>query len=271
VTIRSREATKAGLYEYAPQTDTLLVSEIFGPTIQGEGPSAGRRAVFLRLGGCNLTCLGCDTPYTWRWSADLPHRDDTVYDARTELRRITHSDIAEQINAIVGERKHTLLVITGGEPLLQATSLSNFVRYFRNLGDKMQIGRPSIEVETNGTRPPTRQLVAIVNQWNVSPKLSHWGNDPAKSYKPEVLQAFLDTGKAVFKFVCVDELDVAEADRLRKNAGLPIERCWVMPEGTTPTDVLLHGEAIRDRALSLGFNISTRIHVLLHGADKRGT
>ena len=36
--------------------DELLVAEKFGPTVQGEGPSIGRRAVFIRLMNCNLTC-----------------------------------------------------------------------------------------------------------------------------------------------------------------------------------------------------------------------
>jgi organic radical activating enzyme len=38
----------------------LVVSEIFGPTVQGEGTSMGRRCGFLRLGGCNLDCAWCD-------------------------------------------------------------------------------------------------------------------------------------------------------------------------------------------------------------------
>lgn len=41
----------------------LLVSEVFGPTVQGEGKHCGRIAAFVRLGGCNLHCRWCDTPY----------------------------------------------------------------------------------------------------------------------------------------------------------------------------------------------------------------
>ena len=51
-----------------PSKASLAVSEIFGPTLQGEGPSSGRRAMFLRLAGCNLSCSWCDTAYTWDWS-----------------------------------------------------------------------------------------------------------------------------------------------------------------------------------------------------------
>lgn len=56
----------------------LVVSEVFGPTFQGEGPSLGRRAGFVRLGRCNLDCSWCDTPNTWDWSR---------FDPAIELRR----------------------------------------------------------------------------------------------------------------------------------------------------------------------------------------
>ena len=53
--------------QVASENNSLTVSEIFGPTFQGEGPFTGRAAVFLRLGRCNLDCKWCDTPYTWDW------------------------------------------------------------------------------------------------------------------------------------------------------------------------------------------------------------
>ena len=43
----------------------MVISEIFH-SIQGEGPTTGRPAVFVRLGMCNLQCNFCDTPYTWK-------------------------------------------------------------------------------------------------------------------------------------------------------------------------------------------------------------
>ena len=63
----------------------LLISEIFGPTIQGEGKSIGQTASFIRLGGCNLHCVWCDTPYTW---------DAARYDLREELTKIDIREIA---------------------------------------------------------------------------------------------------------------------------------------------------------------------------------
>ena len=53
--------------------DTSPVSEVFGPTLQGEGPHAGRPCHFIRLGGCNLSCSWCDTPYSTGQHLSLIH------------------------------------------------------------------------------------------------------------------------------------------------------------------------------------------------------
>jgi 7-carboxy-7-deazaguanine synthase len=79
--------------------DTLLVNCIF-PTIQGEGPDAGRVAVFVRLAKCNLRCFFCDTEF------------DTG-----EL--MTNAAISERICELANICHAKLVVLTGGEPLLQ--------------------------------------------------------------------------------------------------------------------------------------------------------
>lgn len=42
---------------------SIYISEIFGPTIQGEGQLIGRPTVFIRVGGCDYRCAWCDTEY----------------------------------------------------------------------------------------------------------------------------------------------------------------------------------------------------------------
>lgn len=44
-------------------SDTIRISEIFGPTIQGEGALIGQPTVFVRTGGCDYRCAWCDTLY----------------------------------------------------------------------------------------------------------------------------------------------------------------------------------------------------------------
>ena len=69
----------------------LPVSEVFGPTIQGEGPHAGRRVYFVRLGGCNLSCSWCDSAYTW---------DGETYDLREELTPSTALDVLARLHEL---------------------------------------------------------------------------------------------------------------------------------------------------------------------------
>src|SRR5207247_11308106 len=55
-------------------TERVRISEIFGPTIQGEGPLIGRPTVFVRTAGCDYRCAWCDTLY-----AVLPeYRDEWI-------------------------------------------------------------------------------------------------------------------------------------------------------------------------------------------------
>lgn len=212
---------------------TLAVAEIFR-AFQGEGPSAGRLAHFLRLGGCNLACARCDTPYTW---------DSSRFDLRKEIRNMDLTDVAA---ALTGPG---LLVITGGEPLLQARALGEF------LGNEAAL-RP-FEVETNGTLPPP--LWAGWGDWNVSPKLASFGT-------PSTLHPdWAHLPNARFKFVARtrDDLDeVAAYDT-------PAARTWIMPEGTTTRGTLAKARALAPAVLERGWNLTLRQHVLLFG-DERG-
>lgn len=46
--------------------DQYPISEMFGPTIQGEGPVVGKRTVFIRFAGCDYRCVWCDSKQTWQ-------------------------------------------------------------------------------------------------------------------------------------------------------------------------------------------------------------
>ena len=227
--------------------DTLVVSEVFGPTWQGEGPSTGRRAGFVRLGRCNLACTFCDTPYTWRW---------TDHDPAVELRTADVGQILDELLAMdVG-----LVVVTGGEPLLQQSHLPPLLGPLRERGI-------DVEIETAGTLSPTAELVGLVTRFNVSPKLANSGNDLERRLKPDVLRAFEATGRASFKFVAVEVADLEEIADIVDDNGLT--DVWVMPEGTDPETLVARGRALIEAVQERGWNLTTRLHVLLWG-DRRG-
>ena len=227
--------------------NTLVVSEVFGPTWQGEGPSLGRRAGFVRLGRCNLACGFCDTPYTWRW-------DD--HDPAVELTTVAVDAVLEQIAAM----GVPLVVVTGGEPLLQQSHLPPLLRRLRERGIE-------IEIETAGTLAPSAEVLELVDRFNVSPKLANSDNPLDHRYRPDVLRALQASGLSVFKFVARTPSDLDEIASMVAECGL--EDVWVMPEGTEPDTIMQTSRLLADAVLARGWNFTTRLHILLWG-NRRG-
>jgi 7-carboxy-7-deazaguanine synthase len=117
---------------------SYAVKEIF-LTLQGEGMQAGRRAVFLRFAGCNLwsgreqdraeaSCTFCDTDFV-----GMDGENGGRYDAEA---------LAAKVEELWGKSDRRLVVITGGEPLLQLDAA---------LIDALHARGFEIAVETNGT------------------------------------------------------------------------------------------------------------------------
>jgi len=221
----------------------ITVSEIFGPTVQGEGPSIGRRCAFVRLGKCSLACSWCDTKFTWDWSH---------YDPAVELHNVEVDAILEALDSM----DVAMVVISGGEPLLQQRELDPLVSKLRDERGWR------VEVETAGTIAPTIR----VDQWNVSPKLENSGNPRDRRYRPDVLRAFAATGDAAFKFVVTDPGDLDEVAAIVDECGL--ENIWVMPEGTDVTTLQSRLAWLATEAAERGWNVTTRLHVLIWGNER---
>ena len=119
---------------------SYAVKEIF-LTLQGEGMQAGRRAVFLRMAGCNLwtgrerdrasaQCNFCDTDFV---GMDGENGGRYAADA-----------LADKVETLWGKGDDRLVVITGGEPMLQLDAA---------LIDTLHARGFEIAVESNGTLP----------------------------------------------------------------------------------------------------------------------
>jgi 7-carboxy-7-deazaguanine synthase len=219
----------------------LKVSELFA-SIQGEGPSAGAPCVFLRLAQCNLHCTWCDTKYTW---------DFRTYRFEDEVRVESVRDVAQRI----GQHGADRLVVTGGEPLIQADAL---VELFRTLDSERKL---TLEVETNGTFAPSAELAARVDQWNVSPKLASAGDPERLRLKPEALRAFAATGRAFLKLVVESASDADEADALVASLAWPRERALLMAQASTRETLAERGPLVSAEALRRGLRYSPRLHV----------
>ncbi len=134
---------------------SYAVKEMF-LTLQGEGVNAGRRAVFVRFAGCNLwsgreadranaQCKFCDTDFVGT-------------DGAGGGKFATAGELADAVEQLWGEgRDNRLVVITGGEPMLQLDPA---------LVDALHQRGFRIAAETNGTLPATDGIDWIC----VSPK-----------------------------------------------------------------------------------------------------
>ncbi|MEV7599132.1 7-carboxy-7-deazaguanine synthase QueE [Kitasatospora sp. NPDC089797] len=233
---------------------SIVVNEIFGPTVQGEGPSAGRQCVFLRLGGCNLSCRWCDTPYTWDWTGESD--EGIAYDPRKELNNRDVDGVLSELLAL----GTPLIVISGGEPLNQQRRLRPLLKGLREAG-------VMVEFETNGTVVPDDEIITSGIRFNVSPKLSHAGDPESKRIVPTALRKLAQTPDVAFKFVCRNTVDLEEVAFLEENFG--ISPVWIMPEGKNVAHISQHLNSIADDVVRRGWNLSTRLHVLAWG-DKRG-
>lgn len=233
---------------------TLYVAEVFGPTYQGEGPSTGQRAAFVRLGGCNLHCSWCDSAFTW---------DATRFDLRAEITPRSLPSIVADVDAMDPD----ILVITGGEPLLHQDGPG-----FRTLVGATDAKR--IEIETNGTVTPNARLVTDPKvAFNVSPKLAHAGDPEHTRIVPAAIAALRDTTRARWKFVIraggPDMLgDLEEVDRFAGDFGIHPRDVWVMPEGVTVKTVVDGTARLADPALAHGYNLTTRLHVIAWGNER---
>jgi 7-carboxy-7-deazaguanine synthase len=244
----------------------LAISQIFGPTVQGEGSAAGQHCVFVRTFGCNLECAWCDTAYTWAVTSEkaaktlsghLYDRDDPAYGRKL----MEPEEVLRQLRALWDvESWPTIIVVSGGEPMMQQRDLVPLLERLHGWGNQ-------VHVETAGTIAPVPEFDALVTQYNVSPKLDSSGNRRSMRFKPEALVALRATGKAWFKFVITrdPEADLAEVDSIVSEVAVLPHRVMVMPEGSDPRTNITTAQQVVDLALARGYGLSFRSHVFLWG------
>ncbi|MFI6519881.1 7-carboxy-7-deazaguanine synthase QueE [Spirillospora sp. NPDC050679] len=229
----------------------LPLAETFGPTVQGEGPAAGRTAWFVRLGGCNLSCSWCDSAYTW---------DSSRYTLREEIRHTPAGEIAASVP------DGALVILTGGEPLLQQETEG-----WHELLILLRARGCVLHVETNGTIAPTATTRELVETFVVSPKLSnagrHRGHQNAALHRGWAAAA--RAGQAHLKVVCATAADVGAARALAVAHHWPAGQVWVMPLGVTAAELDERWRVVAEAAAQHGINATHRLHVLAWG-DERG-
>lgn len=213
----------------------------------------GQAAVFLRLANCNLTCSWCDTRYSWDWAQ---------FDPADERHEIEVAALAELI--VTELQGAMLLILTGGEPMLQQPALTELLQLVRQRVPDLRA-----EIETNGTISPVPPFAEQIDLFVVSPKLTNSAVSEKRRVRPRALASF-PADRTVLKFVVTEAHDLEEVAELRTVADIPPHRTWIMPEGVT-CDAILRGlRALSAPVARLGYNVSPRLHILLWG-EVRGT
>ncbi|MGQ9706005.1 MAG: 7-carboxy-7-deazaguanine synthase QueE [bacterium] len=171
------------------------ITEIF-QSIEGEGLRVGILSIFIKFAGCNLACPPCDTKY----SLDERPKECSIYHnhKKENIRNpISIGTITEIISKFSMTKR---LVLTGGEPLLQAG-------FIEELAQKLQYER-DICVETNSTLPSRlARVITYISEVSCDVKpYSVWG----VSQDEDKLRRFLKIARKRLCWVkCVIKPDIS--------------------------------------------------------------
>ena len=171
--------------------ESLRVTEIFY-SLQGESRTVGWPTVFIRLTGCPLRCVWCDSAYAFSGGT-----------------RLTVADIQFEVAAY----RPRFVCVTGGEPLAQPGCLV--------LLDALVEAGYSVSLETSGSLDVSAVNPRVIKVLDLKPPGS--GEEAANRYEN---LAYLQPADQV-KFVIRDELDYRWASEKLKEHRLP-ERCEVL-------------------------------------------
>lgn len=239
--------------------DTVLLSGdgVFY-TLQGEGPTIGFPALFVRLHNCNLKCDWCDAWYTWN-----PNTEEFW----TEAQRVPNEVAVRKIEAAWEGPKNLkkTVVFTGGEPLIYRHQIDQIAF---SLNERTEVGAGwRYEVETNGTLMPTPYQLENF-QFNCSPKLANSNNREGARIKPKILEQlnYVDT---TFKFVCMSEADL---DEIQKDFSPHIsrEKIIIMPQGVTEEEVSAGAKILAEPCKERGLRLLPRLQNICWAGARRG-
>jgi 7-carboxy-7-deazaguanine synthase len=210
----------------------LTVSEIF-VSLMGESTRAGLPAFFIRLTGCNLRCRYCDTTYAYEGGEEM--------------------SVAALLAAVLAQ-PHRLVLVTGGEPLLQAET-PVLMAELLNAGC-------TVCLETNGSVPlgpvdsRVQRIVDLKCPGSGMADRNHWDNLELLTARDEV------------KFVVSDRLDFTWALEIIRNHQLH-KRVAVLISPVSGQVPLTDATAwIIESGLPLRLN--PQLHKYIWGPETRG-
>ena len=226
-------------------TSNIPISEIFY-SIQGEGKFSGRPSLFIRVGGCNLTCPGFSS-----------HGCDSFYAVDKKYKSSWKMMSIAEIIAEIEKYYPCDIVLTGGEPTLYYKKFYPIIEKFEN-----------ITIETNTTinidfdKYPEYKNVTFA----MSVKLSNSGEKYENRIKKDVIKNIATNAKnSFFKFV-INDNKIDEIKNITENLNNDV---YCMPLGESKKELQKNAPFVFDFCLKYKFFYSDRIHIRLF-SKKRG-
>lgn len=212
---------------------TARLIEVFS-AIQGEGLNVGTRQIFIRFAICDLRCNYCDSAHTWvtpaeyRIEATPGLRDFEVYSNPVELSTLLKFIERQNVPGL-----HDSISLTGGEPLLHAPFLAEFLPQVRSLTNL------PIYLETGGHRP--EQLLTILpylDSVGMDLKLPSVSGENHWRSHAQFLQSCYDSKIEVFvKIIISSQTDVAELEKAANLVAAVNPEIIIYLQPVTPLEV----------------------------------
>jgi 7-carboxy-7-deazaguanine synthase len=179
---------------------TANLIEIFS-AIQGEGINVGTRQIFVRFGGCDLRCHYCDSQHTWQKQPTCEiEQTPGQRDFKTHTNPIELSDLLTWVAQQNQPHLHDSISITGGEPLLHASFLAQFLPQVRELTNL------PIYLETGGHRPQQlMQILPYLDLVGMDIKLPSVSGETHWEQHRDFLSACVDEGVEVFVKIIISQ------------------------------------------------------------------
>ncbi|MCB1532802.1 MAG: 7-carboxy-7-deazaguanine synthase QueE [Alphaproteobacteria bacterium] len=168
-------------------SEAIRISEIFGPTIQGEGALIGQPTVFVRTGGCDYRCVWCDTL----------HAVESKY--RDEWKPMSAAEIFARVEELSGGRP-LMVSLSGGNPAIQP------------LGELIKLGHEKgyeFALETQGS--VAADWFAALDVLTLSPKPPSSEMDTDWMKFDACIEAAGEDANIAIKIVVFDDSDYAYA------------------------------------------------------------
>ncbi len=235
------------------------ISEIFGPTIQGEGPQIGTKTWFVRFAGCDWDCDWCDTKYAV--NPKYPGWSKTMMSA---------VEISAALEAL-GANRHDWVTLSGGNPAL-----------FVDLELVSELFLFQLALETQGSVLIDSDTLLLIKSLVISPKppsSGMWFKNSVETVSRLANRDNIAGGITSLKYVVFDKHDlewVVDFDNSLNSLTWKVAVQRFLSVGTTlpaTTEQIIKStrwlaETILKNPRFANFRMLPQLHTLIWGSNK---